>query len=77
MKVPRHAIAPAALTIYLIGMAIWCYPAIQRGELSSTQFWATIAVTAAVIIALFFIGRRRNRLRNERLDDIKNNSNKQ
>ena len=34
-------------------------------------------VSGAVIVALFFIGRRRDKLRRERLDDIKNNSNKQ
>ncbi len=77
MKVPRYVIAPAALAVYLGGMAWWCYPAVGRGELSASQFWATVAVTGAVIVALFFIGRRRDKLRRERLDDIENNSNKQ
>lgn len=77
MKVPRYVIAPTALVVYLAGMAWWCYPATERGQLSKSQFWATVAVTGAVIIALFFIGRRRDKLRRERLDDIENNSNKQ
>lgn len=74
MKLRRYVIAPAALAVYLAGMAWWCYPAVGREELSKAQFWATVAVTAAVIVALFFIGRRRDKLRRERLDDIENNS---
>ncbi len=75
MKSKRHIIIPALLLVYLGIVAFFSYENVQTGEVSMNEYILTIVGTLLIIVVLFFVLRRRDKLRQERLNDL--NKNKQ
>lgn len=71
IKNPNTTIA--LLAIYTAIMYIYLFP--RNTEMSNTEKWITVGVSVIMLILLWFLLRRRNKLRKEREDDMKNNQN--
>ncbi len=76
MKYSRAIIVPALLLVYLAVMAYIGLDGVRSGQTSLVAYIATIAVSLGVIVLLHFFLKKRERLRRERLDDIRKNSEK-
>lgn len=63
----------AILAIYTAVMYIYLFP--KNTEMSNTEKWITVGISAVMLILLWFLLRRRNKLRKEREEGLKNNSN--
>ena len=63
----------AILAIYTAVMYIYLFP--KNTEMSNTEKWTTVGISAVMLILLWFLLRRRNKLRKEREDGLKNNRN--
>ena len=61
------------LAIYTAIMYIYLFP--RNTEMSNTEKWITVGVSVIMLILLWFLLRRRNKLRKEREDNMKNNQN--
>lgn len=59
------------LAIYTAIMYIYLFP--KNTEMSNTEKWVTIGFSAGILVLLWILLRRRNKLRKEREDDIRNN----
>ena len=68
LKNPNVTIA--ILAVYTAGMYIYLFP--RNNEMSNNEKWATIGVSAGILILLWFLLRRKNKLRKEREEGIKN-----
>lgn len=62
----------AVLAIYTAIMYIYLFP--RNTEMTNAEKWTTVGVSAAILVVLWFLLRRRNRLRKEREEDIRNSS---
>lgn len=71
----RHIIIPAALLIYLGAMAYIGLDGVRSGQTSVAQYVGTIVITLAIIVVLYFIIKKRDRLRDQRRRDIENSNN--
>ncbi len=76
MRAPKSTILPLFLGVYLAVMAYIGYPGYCSGETSALKYYGIIAVTLLVIIILHFSLKRREKLKRERENDIKNNKTK-
>lgn len=75
MRKYKYIWLPALLLIYFIFMTFYFgIDLLKAGE--QLRFWATVGAELAVLIALAFFLKRRERLRKEREDDIANTSRK-
>ena len=63
----------AILAIYTAVMYVHLFP--KNTEMSNTEKWITVGISAVMLILLWFLLRRRNKLRKEREDGLKNNRN--
>lgn len=72
-KFKRSTIIPLALTLYLAGMAVIGWDDYASGRTSSQFYFGVIAITLIVIILLHFNLKKREQLRQERENDIKQN----
>ena len=63
----------AILAIYTAVMYIYLFP--KNTEMSNTEKWITVGISAVMLILLWFLLRRRNKLRKEREEGLKNNQN--
>lgn len=59
----------AILAIYTIIMYAYLFP--RNTEMSDTEKWVTIAVSAVVLFILWIVMRKREKLRREREEDLK------
>lgn len=73
--IKRHILVPAILLAYLGVMACLGLDGLRSGQTFPAQYAATVVITLAVIVALYFFLRRRDRLRDERLRDTDNSNN--
>lgn len=72
MRLPKNPnITIAVLFIYTTCMYIYLFP--RNHEMSTTEKWLIVAVSYAVLALLWFMLRRRSRLRRERENDIHDN----
>ena len=71
IKNPNATIA--ILAIYTAVMYIYLFP--KNTEMSNTEKWITVGISAVMLILLWFLLRRRNKLRKEREEGLKNKSN--
>ncbi|MDE6207109.1 MAG: hypothetical protein K2M55_04815 [Muribaculaceae bacterium] len=76
MKVQRSVLIPAVLAVYLAVMAVIGWPDYASGRTSALQYFGTIGVTLIILVLLHFNLKRRERLRRERMDDLKRSSDK-
>ena len=67
--IKKSTLLPLVLFIFATGMFIYYIP--QQGQIS-WEVVATVIVEYAVIIALFFALRRKEKYRKEREEDIRN-----
>ena len=63
----------AILAIYTAVMYIYLFP--KNTEMSNTEKWITVGISAVMLILLWFLLRRRNKLRKKREEGLKNNRN--
>lgn len=70
-RLQRSTTLPIILLLYLIIMAFIGFDSVKNGETSLSVYIITIAVTLCLIIILHFFLKRREKLRDERLNDIK------
>ena len=75
MKKNKTIIIPLALLAYLGIMSYVGYQGYASGEFSAMKYFGVIAVSFIIIVLLFFSLKRKERLRKEREDDIKNSQN--
>lgn len=68
MKVKKHVFIPLALLVYVIAMAIYFIP---KSTDSDVMKVVEVGGSLALVVLLYFVLRRRERLRQERLDDMK------
>ena len=61
----------AILAIYTAIMYIYLFP--RNTEMTNTEKWATIGVSVGILVILWILLRRRNKLSKEREEDINNN----
>lgn len=74
MRKYKYIWLPALLAIYFIFMTIYFgLDLLRSGE--NIRFFATIGAETAVLIALVFFLKKREKLRNEREQDLKKNTN--
>ncbi|MCH5220738.1 MAG: hypothetical protein J1F05_00190 [Muribaculaceae bacterium] len=74
MKIRRSTSIPLILAIYLAVMAGIGYKGYAGGETSALQYFGVIAITVLILILLHFSLKRREKLRQERTDDIENST---
>ncbi len=75
MRKYKYIWLPALLAIYFAFMTVYFgLDLLWAGE--TLRFWGTIIAEMAVLIALVFFLKKRERLREEREKDIENNSKK-
>ena len=63
----------AVLAVYTAIMYIILFP--RNEEMSSTEKWATIGASVAILALLWVLLRKREKLRKQREEDLKNNGN--
>lgn len=63
-------IAIAVLSIYTAIMYIILFP--RNTEMSNTEKWVTVGISVAVLALLWVLLRRRDKLRREREEEMKN-----
>ena len=73
MKFKKSTVLPVILLVYLAGMSIIGIKGLRNGETSITTYVLTIIITLGLIIALHFFLKRQDRLKKERMSDIRNN----
>lgn len=61
----------AVLAIYTAIMYIYLFP--KNTEMSNTEKWITVGISVGILVLLWFLLRRRNRLRKEREEKLQNN----
>ena len=57
----------ALLFVYTTGMYIYFFP--RNSEMDTAEKWAIVCVSYAMLVVLWFLLRRRERLRREREED--------
>ena len=57
----------ALLFVYTTGMYIYVFP--RNSEMGTAEKWAIVCVSYAMLVVLWFLLRRRERLRREREED--------
>ena len=62
-------ITVAILAIYTAGMYIYLFP--KNTEMSDTEKWATVGVSAGILALLWVLLRRKNKLRRKREEEMK------
>lgn len=70
----KSVVMPLALFIYTTVMAIYFIP--RNHEMSSTEKWVTVTASYLIIIALWWVLRKREQMVRKRDEQIEN-SNKQ
>ena len=63
----------AVLAVYTALMYIFLFP--QNKEMSNREKWATIGASVAILSLLWVLLRKREKLRKQREEDMKNNGN--
>lgn len=58
----------ALLFIYTTGMYLYFFP--RNNEMSDTEKWTIVAVSYALLLLLWYLLRRKERLRREREEDM-------
>lgn len=73
LKLKRSIFIPILLLLYLLFMAIYFgYPSYQQGDISIVEFTGIVVTTLIVILLLHFSLKKRERLRREREEDMRN-----
>lgn len=69
----KHIWLPALLAVYFIFMTVYFgLDLLRSGE--QLRFWSTVGAETAVLIALVFFLKKRDKLRKERENDLANSN---
>ncbi|MDD5838865.1 MAG: hypothetical protein PUC94_02270 [Bacteroidales bacterium] len=69
-RIPRSTLVPLLLLVYLAVMSYIGWGNYAKGETSALYYFGTIGVTLVIILLLHFNLKRREALRQKRLDDM-------
>lgn len=70
-RLNKSIVIPAALLVYLGVMAYMAWPEYRQGKFTPFEYFGVIGLTLAVVVALHFIIKKRDRMRREREQSIK------
>lgn len=70
MRKYRYIWLPALLAVYFIFMTFFYGIDLLRSG-AQTQFWSTVAAELVILVALVFFLKKREKLRQEREEDMK------
>lgn len=66
----KHKLIVGLLFVYMTGMYIYFFP--RNNEMSDVEKWAIVAVSYLLLVILWFVLKRRDRLRDKYKDDANN-----
>ncbi len=66
----KHKLIVGLLFVYMTGMYIYFFP--RNNEMSDVEKWAIVAVSYLLLVVLWFVLKRRDRLRSKHEDEINN-----
>ena len=66
----KHKLIVGLLFVYMTGMYIYFFP--RNNEMSDVEKWAIVGVSFLLLVILWFVLKRRDRLRSRREDEINN-----
>ena len=66
----KHKLIVGLLFVYMTGMYIYFFP--RNNEMSDVEKWAVVGVSYLLLVILWFVLKRRDRLRNRHEDEINN-----
>lgn len=66
----KHKLIVGLLFVYMTGMYIYFFP--RNNEMSDVEKWAIVGVSYLLLVILWFVLKRRDRLRSRHEDEINN-----
>ena len=66
----KHKLIIGLLFVYMTGMFVYFFP--RNTEMSNTEKWATVGVSYALLVILWFVLKQRDKLRNKREKELNN-----
>ncbi|MBE6303305.1 MAG: hypothetical protein E7089_05160 [Bacteroidales bacterium] len=66
----KHKLIVGLLFVYMTGMYIYFFP--RNNEMSDVEKWAVVGVSYLLLVILWFVLKRRDRLRSRHEDEINN-----
>ena len=66
----KHKLIVGLLFVYMTGMYIYFFP--RNNEMSDVEKWVIVGVSYLLLVILWFVLKRRDRLRGRREDEINN-----
>lgn len=66
----KHKLIVGLLFVYMTGMYIYFFP--RNNEMGEVEKWAIVVVSYLLLVILWFVLKRRDRLRNKYKDDVNN-----
>ena len=67
----KHKLIVGLLFVYMTGMFIYFFP--RNNEMSEVEKWVMVGVSYLLLVILWFVLKKRDRLRRKREDDEFNN----
>ena len=64
----KHKLIVGLLFVYMTGMYIYFFP--RNNEMSDGEKWATVGASVVMLTLLWFLLKKRQKLRREREEDI-------
>ena len=66
----KHKLIVGLLFVYMTGMFVYFF--LCNTEMSNTEKWATVGVSYALLVILWFVLKQRDKLRNKREKELNN-----
>ena len=66
----KHKLIVGLLFVYMTGMFIYFFP--RNNEMSDGEKWAILAVSYLLLVILWFVLKKRDRLRSKHNDELNN-----
>ncbi len=66
----KHKLIVGLLFVYMTGMYIYFFP--RNNEMSDVEKWVVVGVSYLLLVILWFVLKRRDRLRSRHEDEINN-----
>ena len=66
----KHKLIVGLLFVYMTGMFIYFFP--RNNEMSDVEKWAVVGVSYLLLVVLWFVLKKRDKLRGKHRDDVNN-----
>ena len=66
----KHKLIVGLLFAYMTGMFVYFFP--RNTEMSNTEKWAIVGVSYALLVILWFVLKKRDKLRKKRENELNN-----